>query len=963
MPVPTHIRLVVPRLATVLLLVACGLGPKPLSGQSPGYAEVRGRVEDSAGLPASGVHVTLRDAQGTVLRERASARDGTFRFAYLEPGTFQLRVEDTRYRPVLVTGLDLRRGSELALDVVLESAPTTIDAPATRRVAPSRVVGGGTPTEVQVERLDRLPFPTADAADLHLEHTRASAGSNEGLPLHALQLRLAGMGTAAVLHGAAGHPLGLPIGALTDAAWRALPDVEFDAPAGVALDLGLRRGDSSGARAEGRLARPGLLDADREEDRTDAWVLGTYGASWSRGAGLTAGVGWRRQAASGWPSQAVREASAAVADAAGRYGLSLNPDGAPVDDAITLFGRADVPLGRDGHVRGQFVLSDQSVSHPAGPIATADARGDRRLAMLTVDASSRVSGHIRSESRIGLSRVEDTASGEPGQTTLGILSLGERELKDERVAISAAQSFHVDQAAHRLKAGASLDLLRIEAVVDPLPGPEFSFADAATFAAARGLYAGSPDVATATALMPRYALFAQDVWQVTPALRLLTGARLVMDVLPAADIDLEERWYFATGMANTAMDRWMVNVEPRVGLEWSGGRTKDTRAYAAAGLYHDRVDPAAMVEFIGNDGTLALRRVGGDLDQWPVAPTGGAAASGLSVPGANLRVPRTLRVHGGVVRRYATGTVGIEVVGRQTDRLLVRRDGNRRAAPWGTDQYGRVIWAPPVAVDGLLAATEGWRAVPGFDHVWVLEAEGESSFYGATAFASIAPSDGLLVNGSYTLSRTRDSWPGPRAGAGSAPPPGLGDAAVDAAWMDGVSDYDIPHRALVEGVVALPIRTRPIATIRYRIESGRPFTPGYLRPLDYNADGLPGDPAHIDTELPGMAPLLAEWDCLREYGGSVAARNSCRLDTVHALDASLHLTVLGNRATLMLEALDLLASRSGLIDAALYHLDRTREPVISGSNVAIPLTVNPQFGSDLVDSSVATLRLGLRLTF
>ncbi len=152
------------------------------------------------------------------------------------------------------------------------------------------------------------------------------------------------------------------------------------------------------------------------------------------------------------------------------------------------------------------------------------------------------------------------------------------------------------------------------------------------------------------------------------------------------------------------------------------------------------------------------------------------------------------------------------------------------------------------------------------------------------------------------------------------------------------------------------------------LRSGAPFTARFRDGVDANADGdWTNDPAFVDTSLPGMDALLAEWECLRSDAGRFATRNECRAGWRYRLDvrAAVRLFTLGtDDVTLLLDAINVLGQATGRIDDALYIVDRagavTTDP---GTGVtSVPLVVNPGFGDIIADRSPGMLwRGGVRI--
>src|SRR5437660_11936380 len=99
--IATHILLgesvIMIRMATRLLIL-CAAVQIFLCGQSPPGAAVTGTVLDPHQAAVLGAKVTLKRADGA---EQSAAADstGTFRFAGVAPGTYEVRVEQEGFKP------------------------------------------------------------------------------------------------------------------------------------------------------------------------------------------------------------------------------------------------------------------------------------------------------------------------------------------------------------------------------------------------------------------------------------------------------------------------------------------------------------------------------------------------------------------------------------------------------------------------------------------------------------------------------------------------------------------------------------------------------------------------------------------------------------------------------------------------------------------------------------------------
>jgi hypothetical protein len=307
---------------------------------------------------------------------------------------------------------------------------------------------------------------------------------------------------------------------------------------------------------------------------------------------------------------------------------------------------------------------------------------------------------------------------------------------------------------------------------------------------------------------------------------------------------------------------------------------------------------------------------------------------------------------------------------RRTDHLPRREDLNLAPTVAANDQYGRPIYGELAKNGGLLAAVpESNRRFVEFDQVWGIEATGESRYVGLTLSAERPLIGGFGAWASYTWSKTEDDWlignPAEPLSQLSPFPHGLsGD------WQDGRSDLDVPSRALVGVELKLPGSYGPHLTALYRFQSGYPFTPGFRPGVDANADGSAvNDVAYVDNAVAGIADLVSQWPCLSSQVGGFAERNACRGPNLHSLDARLAIDIglAGERSvSIVLDAVNLIATENGRVDNALYLVDPAGSLTVSpdGRNYTVPLIANPDFGTLITRFTPQRfLRLGLRVGF
>jgi len=110
------------RLVPVLVCVLFVL----LTGQlTPANAQettvtIKGRLTDPQGLPIPGVNITVTGSQG--VKKTTTDFDGRFSVPFLASGTYTIRAEISRFRPVEQRGVEVTIGATLNFPITMELA-------------------------------------------------------------------------------------------------------------------------------------------------------------------------------------------------------------------------------------------------------------------------------------------------------------------------------------------------------------------------------------------------------------------------------------------------------------------------------------------------------------------------------------------------------------------------------------------------------------------------------------------------------------------------------------------------------------------------------------------------------------------------------------------------------------------------------------------------------------------------
>lgn len=940
-------------------------------------------VRDASGAPVNEVSITLTHASTGVSRSAVTARDGRFQAAFLAPGEYDLFVESFGYRPLRMEAVPVRSGRRASLALTLEEAAPPVDSIAVQRF--SGVAGGGSEAGMRQWfswELDALPEERRQLADLG----RLSSASNEmldteGLPGALSGFLIDGMPSELARRPGAGAGAGrapVPFGAVEQAALvTGEVDVESPGWAGGYLSGHSRRGTRD-LRVHAFGAWAGGAEAAADGSAGGLWggaqVSGPILRDTAHFVVGVESVSQDARALTPWVAdRALHDRVVQVARDA--YGVTLDGFGdaaLPRTEQISGFARVDWQLA------GAHNLSVRAsgATYPGTESSTRRLSGigepplEGRDISVAATLTSQLGPVLAQEVRAGFEsslRGSVEESGLPPSTVLvaGDLRLGPALAgRFERTAFRVSQTLHYPAGAHHIKGGIAVTLPRYDHTYATGAAGEFTFGSVEQFARGEGLFRQSTGpLPVARFSVPRYAAYLQDRWSPIGGLEVVLGARYELETLPSDEVSPNEAWFHRTGLTNERMPKTLGKLSPRFGFLWDVGARRRWLVQGVAGIYHSATDPHLLGELITNDGDLQVRAALGALGRWPAAPDAALSIGPtLSLLPSNYAAPRTSRASLGITRLIGAGTtLHLSGTYRRTDLLTRRADLNLASEATATDQFGREIHGRLVQDGELLAAAPGSnRRFSGFEMVSALNADGFSEYRGGTV-ALERRGERLSLLARYTLSRTVDNW----LGASETRP--QDQTAPTAAWTEGTSDLDVPHRAVVGAELRLPLGLRLSGLYRYR--SGTPFTPGFRDGVDANADGSGrNDPAFVSEQVPGVSDLFGAWDCLREQTGGFAERNACRTAGVHALDGRVAFGIGGGdryTASILIDALNLVHSEEGIADRALYLVDADAELTRGADGqVTVPLRTNPHFGRLLLERAAPrALRVGLQVNF
>jgi hypothetical protein len=656
---------------------------------------------------------------------------------------------------------------------------------------------------------------------------------------------------------------------------------------------------------------------------------------------------------------------------------SLRTPVALADNAISAFARLDWVLSPKHQM-------DASMSFSSMPSFGVVDRGSGRLT--EIEGGDVIAGFalrsilrpsVDNELRASFtsSRRESTESAASPVTSLVdegfTFGGGGDRARGQETVVNASDALHLRGGGHVLKVGAVVRVASYSFEQRQHLAGEYFFGSVSQFEADSAAFVRTEGPVPVTKWStPRLGLFMQDRWSPGEGLDVLFGISADREPLPSDDVRRDTEYARLTGVANDTVisDKAEIRVSPTVSMTWDVRREHRWIVHVGGGVAYDHVDPLLISEWQSDDGDMRVRRAVGNV-AWPSpAATSGTTAQRLTLLTPGFTAPVSTRLGGGLMYRATAGTA-LHLSGslRRSDNLPRRRDLNVLPEAAGTDQYDRPLYGVLLKQGGLLVAQPGSnRRFSDYDEVAAVTSDGTSQYWGVTLSLEHELSASLAATFRYTFSRTTDDWlDAADGGWTTALPQGLTDTGD---WADGTSDFDVPQR-IAAGLVYQAPHDIMVST-RFRRESGQPFTPGFRRGVDANADGSArNDPAFVDDQLAGMSELISSWSCLRESIGQFAKRNACRAPAVNTVDLGLSMRVArvaGMAASVRLDAFDLLDDEYIVPDAALYLVDPVAELTrnTGGRTVSVPLIPNENFGQPLTRRHTARqLRLGVTLNW
>lgn len=993
-------------------LVALALWAWPggsLAAQSLTAGQLRGTVTEIGGGSVAAASITLEDAQGGTVRFLESDYAGTFRVPLLAPGVYRLLVEQVGFQPVRLLNVVVAAGQTTSLSVALERRPPPIES-VTERDASSALAGTSAGRFLGPADLGLLGRHL-DLGDLgriatELDEPRDGraglAASAGGLPVRWTRLMVDGVEARLARHPAfAADPVAAPAfarGAVDqvqvmprsqDAEWRGTPGAIISAQTsrgtgpvsfrpyltfsgaqlGAAADD--NPADSSGTSLQAGAELSGALIPDTLSVflRVDYQKLQQPTAfPWERDHVETGALA----------AESLRGLITAIA--ADSFGVSAGRYVQPTVrtwQGVSALGRLDWRLSAATQVAIRLAGAKWDESSPllgnelqSGAGLALDAR-DLSIALAATTAADRTANELRVG--ISSSRRDWTAEFPLAGTTLanegigfGVSAAAPGMVSMTGVDISDAVQYSWN--SHQFKVGVGASFSRYQQLYAFGSAGRWTFGDLAGYRTATGDWMQTTGAGQVDFNTSELGVFVQDLWQLSPDMQVLIGARFERQSLPAARLLSPLPWVEASGILVDSVPGSSGGLAPRVAFVWDAQSRGSLVVRGGVGVHYAGADPALVAEALTFSGTAQVRRGQGNFATWPAAPSAAAApwsGTRLTLFSEDYQSPRTLKADAGLTYALAAGTTLTLAGGYHHTDYLLRREDLNRALSSGSAQGGRPVYGALVRQGGLVSAAPGSnRRFDDFDLVSGLVADGYSDHVEFTAGLERRVASGLTVAASYTFSRTEDNTPGVLSADPADQLNPFPDGLNGVDWTDGRSDLDIPHRLSVGAEWAAPGRGGVTVGARYRLRSGLPFTPGFRAGVDVNGDGS----GENDPIFYGSVGGLSLAGCSGTVGTGFALRNSCRSDMVSALDVSLEARLpVGGAAGLRLsvEAFNIVSTAFGPVDRAALLVDPNGVFAVDASgNVTIPLIANPDFGTLLSRrTDPRMVRVGLRLEY
>jgi hypothetical protein len=631
-------------------------------------------------------------------------------------------------------------------------------------------------------------------------------------------------------------------------------------------------------------------------------------------------------------------------------------------DSDNLFARLDLQLTREHRLTVRHNRVDARADRSHGGVGAdfgyenSGHRFTSRTNSSVAELYSNLGGGIFNELRVGLTLVRDARDigqpfprfridvGGPNNIQAGSENFSGRNALDQDI-LEVTNDLVFSRGRHTLTVGTSNEFFRFSNLFVRNPFGFWRFPSMQAFrelAPSEFEYAFLLPGGAERAEFPvrRWAVYAQDRWEVTEALTLTLGLRADLTQLPRSPGDNPVVARSDLGRRTGEVPASRLQLNPRVGVNWDVYGDRSTQLRGGVGLFSGRTPFVWISNAYGNTGLDYVRFTcrgeevppfrADPLDQ-PTACAGGGAAfapNEINTVDPDYRFPQVFRASAALDRELGfLGTVGTleglytrplqDILYRN---LLIQRDPSAPARE-GREQF---------RVNGIEAGDDEIPVGEVIDisntrqgHAWTFTAQVQRPIREGWGFsAAYTLADAFDVNRGGS-SQAISNW---RFNPTAGDPNDLPAAR---------SSFVIRHRVLASALarVVLVDRFPTTVSLVYVGESGQRYT--YVYQGDANGDlqtsndliWVPARPNEIRFRETPELPAARSWEnldrfiqgeaCLRESRGRILARGACRAPWSNQIDLRVAQevpTIGSQRAEVTLDILNLgnlLSSRWG----------------------------------------------------
>jgi outer membrane receptor protein involved in Fe transport len=487
-----------------------------------------------------------------------------------------------------------------------------------------------------------------------------------------------------------------------------------------------------------------------------------------------------------------------------------------------------------------------------------------------------------------------TGTSNSGVATFGTEQFSPGNLLDQKI-LEISNNFTLPVGSHTFTLGGRFEHTTIFNNFAQRSGGVWSFNSLADLEARRPLtysygYSNGGPIA-ADFSVQQFALYAQDMWDVTDRLSVTAGVRIDM---PRFGDSPAENPRIATAFSaagfpeikTSATPKSAVLFSPRIGVNWDPTGSRSTQIRATVGVFTGATPLILLGNAYANTGLglVTLNCNNGNtatnddvpvftvdpnaqptacLNQ-PVPAPGQATTAGVNLNDPNFKYPQNLSASAGFDQKLPWNTTfTFEALYRKAIQGLRIRDANLRGPrlvggqPY-RDRNGRVLYADSINLNGSVTInnTAGQQRVMTSLGEGAMLVTNQSEDYSYSISGGLRRRFGKLLNagGSYTYMQSYDlqSLTSDRAISNWRNSTQYAGLETDLELTNSV--FSRPHRISVWGTMTAPWKSTELS-VYYNGNSGTPIT-YVVGNGDLNGDGYNGnDPIYIPTNATNASEI------------------------------------------------------------------------------------------------------------